>query len=38
VAIAGPNEYVSGVFKAARLSSVIPIYATVDEAVAAVKP
>lgn len=37
VVIAGPNEYVAGVFKAARLSAVIPIYATMDEAVAACK-
>jgi anti-anti-sigma factor len=37
VAIAGPNNYVLGVFEKARISAVIPIYATVDEALAAVK-
>jgi anti-anti-sigma factor len=34
VVLAGPNQYVMSVFTAARLSTVIPIYATVDEAVA----
>jgi anti-sigma B factor antagonist len=37
VAIAGPNQYVNGVFDKARLSTVIPIFNTVDEALAAVK-
>lgn len=36
VVIAGPSDYVGGVLKAARVSQMIPIYGTVDEAVAAV--
>jgi len=35
VVIAGPNEYVAGVFKASRLGSVISIVPTVDEGLAA---
>lgn len=35
VTIAGPNEYVSGVFAKARLTTVIPVFATLDEAVEA---
>lgn len=35
VVIAGPNQYVAGVFAAARIHAVIPIYKTVEEAVAA---
>ncbi|MBY0260753.1 MAG: STAS domain-containing protein [Phycisphaerales bacterium] len=37
IALAGPNQYVHGVFDKARLSTVIPIFAGVDEAIAAVK-
>ena len=35
VLIAGANQYIDGVFKAARLSGVIAMLPTVDEAVAA---
>lgn len=35
VMIAGANQYIDGVFKAARLNAVMPIVPTVDEAVAA---
>ena len=37
VVIAGPNQYVLGVFEKARIGSVIPVYDTVEEAIAAVK-
>jgi anti-anti-sigma factor len=35
VVIVGPNQYVEGVFKAARLTSVMTIVPTVDEGLAA---
>lgn len=37
VVIAGPNEYVMGVFKVSRLGDVIPIVDTVEKGVEAVK-
>lgn len=35
VVIAGPNQYIEGVFKAARLPAVMSIVPTVDEGLAA---